>query len=515
MSRSQALFILTYETGASRRELRLIAGTADQLRRRGHAVIEVTAAPSRLAYVVKKVRRKFRSITHLTFTPLDSVYLLLGVRNVAYVEKYPGEEGRLRAEGFDELVVPEVKLRNRLQRSGLTPTIVDRPSDEARSKHRRVGAEAPLPKMPRARRPIFVEVTPLFHRQFTGIHRWIAQFLLALSQHEDVQLGIVDKKGKYWRVGSVPRKSRLKRGVSLEQWAETLWSKRRRLRPNELESSTGVYPCLRPGHRLFGREISILYDFTTFIVPWSHHSIIRDQFNEQFRHAFSLNDAVVSTSQSTLNDARWLLPEIVPRTRVLESGPSQCAPEHASLKKKIRRKPTILVVSSVEPRKNAAFTVEWFAQTRVLPPEFELKWVGAGPRGMMAERDVPWLLDLAVSFRKAEGKRFEFLGNVSDAHLCDLYREATFTLYPSIYEGFGFPVLDSLWHGAPAACGYHSSLIEFAQPGIEYFDPYDMASLDRAVEKILKLPRLGNRRKEISRRYSWDRLVRHVNHLCH
>src|SRR5262249_26877817 len=78
-----------------------------------------------------------------------------------------------------------------------------------------------------------------------------------------------------------------------------------------------------------------------------------------------------------------------------------------------------------------------------------------------------------------------FLGMVPDARLCELYRRAAFTIYPSLYEGFGFPVLDALRHGTPVVSSFNSSLQEFAGPGGFYFDPCDPASLDAACRELL------------------------------
>ncbi len=59
-------------------------------------------------------------------------------------------------------------------------------------------------------------------------------------------------------------------------------------------------------------------------------------------------------------------------------------------------------------------------------------------------------------------------------------RTAAWTIYPSLYEGFGFPVLDSLRHGAPVLASLNSSLREFDSPGLQFFDPYDAPTLDEA-----------------------------------
>ena len=69
---------------------------------------------------------------------------------------------------------------------------------------------------------------------------------------------------------------------------------------------------------------------------------------------------------------------------------------------------------------------------------------------------------------------------VPDAALCRLYRRAGRTIYPSLYEGFGFPVLDSLRHGTPVLTSQNSSLREFTVPGVTFFDPCDAATLDAA-----------------------------------
>jgi glycosyltransferase involved in cell wall biosynthesis len=174
-----------------------------------------------------------------------------------------------------------------------------------------------------------------------------------------------------------------------------------------------------------------------------------------------------------------------------------------------RRDNVILVVGMLEPRKNGPFVLDWFADTRVLPPGTELWW--AGPPGWLGGRP-------GARRRWPPGRTVRFLGMVSDRRLCALYRRAAFTLYPSLYEGFGFPVLDSLRHGAPVLSSFHSSLREFAgpqgvQPGVFYFDPCDRASLDDACGELLAagVARVG--RADLGR-FSWDGLARTVLSLC-
>ena len=97
------------------------------------------------------------------------------------------------------------------------------------------------------------------------------------------------------------------------------------------------------------------------------------------------------------------------------------------------------------------------------------------------------------------------MGMVSDAALCRLYRRAGTTIYPSLYEGFGFPVLDSLRHGARVLSSQSSSLAEFQVPGVTFFDPCDVATLDRAwlASRASKPPDLA----VLDRHYSWDHVA--------
>src|SRR5207302_1502594 len=162
-----------------------------------------------------------------------------------------------------------------------------------------------------------------------------------------------------------------------------------------------------------------------------------------------------------------------------------------------RRDDVVLVVSTLEPRKNGPFLFHWFLNTPVLDEETELWWVG--PRG--------WLLNhnSARRGREGRGRRIRFLGFVPDRQLCQLYRQASFTIYPSLYEGFGFPVLDSLRHGTPVLSAFHSSLAEFAGPGVYYFDPCDLWSLDQACSELHRGRTSGFIRQDLEGNFSWEK----------
>ena len=140
----------------------------------------------------------------------------------------------------------------------------------------------------------------------------------------------------------------------------------------------------------------------------------------------------------------------------------------------------------------------------------ELWWVGA--QAWWTSQEL-----LTKLKRRRDGRRggqIRLLGKVSDRRLCELYQQATFTIYPSLYEGFGLPVLDALTHGTPVVCSYHSSLQELAGPGVFYFDPCDSATLDEACRDLLAAQPVTIDTERLRERFSWGKLAQTVKALC-
>jgi glycosyltransferase involved in cell wall biosynthesis len=292
----------------------------------------------------------------------------------------------------------------------------------------------------------------------------------------------------------------------LGRWGRRVWRGRRvplgtiAIPPDSL----GVYGCLRGDERRFPFEVSVLHDFTTLVVPYTHAEKARALFAGFFARTLLASDAALAVSHSTKADARWLCDFPPERIAVAPSGPSLCVTRHIDAARAERRPEVGLVVSTIEPRKNAFFLLEWFRRTAALPPGSELWWVG--PVGWLTSRR---------KLRRYEslsdhGRRVRFLGVVPDRALCRLYRTAGWSIYPSLYEGFGFPVLDALRHGTPVLSAYHSALRELDQPGVHFFDPCDEATVDDAWRALVAS---GGRAAvappaALDARFNWDHVAR-------
>ena len=355
--------------------------------------------------------------------------------------------------------------------------------------------------------PLYVEITALLPRHLTGIGRFICRILMELAEEVPLRLTatIDPETAARWGVTTdlngrdIPlNASNLPRVGDLREWVDRLLAlPTEPHNPAHSRQCPILYPYLRPLTRHYRREVCVLYDFTPLLQPDFHDEQTRRAFAASFR-ALRLSDAAVAISEATRRDAAFLTSIDPARVFVTYPGPSQCGHNHAHSAVK-RRDDLILVVATLEPRKNARFVLDWFLNTKAIPPNMRLCWVG--PPG--------WLP--ALGEKPSASDRVLFPGIVSDAGLCRLYQEATFSIYPSLYEGFGLPVLDSLMHGCPVAASYNSSLMEFATPGVFYFDPGDAETLDAACRELLATRNsLRIDRDELGKRFSWRAVAKAI-----
>jgi glycosyltransferase involved in cell wall biosynthesis len=151
----------------------------------------------------------------------------------------------------------------------------------------------------------------------------------------------------------------------------------------------------------------------------------------------------------------------------------------------------ILCVSTVEPRKNHRGLIEAFENLRRRRPELPLRLILVGNGYTGAEVLADWVREAA---RRDE--RIEWRGAISQPELEAEFTRASFTVYPSLAEGFGLPVLESLWMGKPCICYEHGVMSELAADGgcmmVDIMDPTELSMAierlcsDRALIEVLR-----------------------------
>lgn len=148
-----------------------------------------------------------------------------------------------------------------------------------------------------------------------------------------------------------------------------------------------------------------------------------------------------------------------------------------------RNNPYMLMVGVQYPHKNHAFIIEVFKKlTEDHIQNMDL--VIAGPTGPFT-KDMHQLIDQANTelFNIKSGK-ITFIANAPDAHLQNLYKNASLLLFPSLYEGFGLPPIEAMLHGVPVIASNTSSIPEICQNNALLADPHDQTGWINAINTI-------------------------------
>ncbi len=342
---------------------------------------------------------------------------------------------------------------------------------------------------------IYIDAGPFSWTWFAGIPRYTARLSMALAAHVPVRFfdggqELLPPDDLIWS-----------QDQDLEPWGRRLWQGRRQPLGTPPADSIGLYCSTRPSERVFPYEVSIMHDFCPMVVPWAFPAEAQEVYWKPMTEDVLASDVVLSDSHSSKADAAWFSSLDPERIVVAPPGPSLCVATHRHRGRVARSDRIGLVVSTIEPRKNAGFLFDWFQKTTLLPPDMELWWVGK----------LGWMTSEAELQRMANppgGRRVRLLGNVSDARLCRLYQEAAWSIYPSRYEGFGFPILDSLRHGTPVLSSCTSSMGEFEHPGVFFFDPLDLATVDLAWQRLQATTPVTIPQARLDASYNWDLVAR-------
>jgi glycosyltransferase involved in cell wall biosynthesis len=134
---------------------------------------------------------------------------------------------------------------------------------------------------------------------------------------------------------------------------------------------------------------------------------------------------------------------------------------------------------------------------------FELRLIGC-----MAYPDTAWRIWRRVRSLQKAGRPVWWEAQVSEDELHAAYAESSFTVFPSLLEGFGLPILESLWHGRPVVCGDNGALGEVAAGGgCEIVETQSGESMARGLRLLLTDERrYHDLHAEIQRRKfrTWD-----------
>jgi glycosyltransferase involved in cell wall biosynthesis len=280
----------------------------------------------------------------------------------------------------------------------------------------------------------------------------------------------------------------------------------RRLRIDVLHSPHHHTPLAAIGVR----RVVTFHDVTFLLLPERYPLVRRLYMEGVTRAAARVARAVITPSRTVQDEVVRGLG--VPRERVVaiyEAAGPQYAPLEEDSVGRVRwkhRLPNeyILSVGSLEPGKNRPRLLHAYASLRAQGIECPLVIAGQPAWHYEAEYDLVRALGLTEHVR--------FLGYVPDDDLPALYSGATVFAFPSLYEGFGLPVLEAMACGAPVVCSSVSATAEVAGDAAILVDPHDTGAIGEALGRALTdgplRADLRARGLDRAREFSWERAAR-------
>ncbi|SDT87714.1 Glycosyltransferase involved in cell wall bisynthesis [Verrucomicrobium sp. GAS474] len=244
-----------------------------------------------------------------------------------------------------------------------------------------------------------------------------------------------------------------------------------------------------------GKSAALYYD----ALAWSSPEFFLPGSNPRFTDylaALARFDLVVSDSREAeaelirfweANDIAATRTCTLPLPMPLGNDEARPVPGEAAAAHARRR---LLVVATLEPRKNHLRLLEacrlLWEQGHAFSLDLVGRSLGAGSAAVVAE----------IERLRAAGRPLTWHAHIDDAGLARAYAESSFTVFPSLREGFGLPILESLWHGRPCLCSAAGALGEVAEGGgclTEGIEAANTASLAHGIERLLSDPALHAR----------------------
>lgn len=229
-----------------------------------------------------------------------------------------------------------------------------------------------------------------------------------------------------------------------------------------------------------GKSVVTIHDMSFVRHPEFAEDRNREYLTATIKNTVDRADAIITDSQFSADEICELLEVKSERVFPIHLGISDdfSNPSDEEQSRLIAElgidRPYVLTVGTIEPRKNVPFLIEAFERM----VDFDGYLVVAGMRGWKFE---PILSRIASSSRSAD---IRYMEHVDDYHLSALYAGAELFMFPSFYEGFGFPPLEAMKAGTPVLSSPGGSLAEVLGDGATIMDT---SSPDQWSEKAMEL----------------------------
>jgi glycosyltransferase involved in cell wall biosynthesis len=311
----------------------------------------------------------------------------------------------------------------------------------------------------------------------TGVGKYLVSIATAASELPDVKIRAYVATDDTQLPPSIEVVAVRARGV---RWHLAVWRHLRRHPVTAYVSTSLVLPSL-PGVR----ALPVILDASSFRVP-ERQTRRTKLFERTLMGRVVRRHPLIFGSQAAADDIRALFPRaagvvVPPWFPQRTAGPPPDAPPSELGVSK----PYVLMVGTVEPRKNVLMAAQVVARLRERGRDVRL--VVVGRRGWASDKEIAALRELERQGTVA------WPGYVSDAQRDSLYAGASALLLPSVYEGFGMPLVEAMAAGVPCLCSAIPVFEEVAGDAALKLDPARPDLWVEALDELLASPTLSGK----------------------
>ena len=269
-------------------------------------------------------------------------------------------------------------------------------------------------------------------------------------------------------------------------------------------------PCFVPFAYL-GKTITTIHDLSFIIHPEFHPKTRVNYLKNQIVKAIKYSDTLLVDSKSVLYELHQYYPQSKNKSSVLYLGVNQdFKPYHETVSQPIlamlglQYKSFLLSVATLEPRKNLLRLVEAYTQLpENIRNDFPLVLVGDS-----GWKNTELFEKTAELFKK---KQIRITGYLSDDAIKKIYSAAKLFVYPSLYEGFGLPIIEAMASGTAVITSNYGAMAEVAGDSALVVDPYSTEELKTVILALLSndglCSKLGEKGVQRAAQFRWQETV--------
>jgi glycosyltransferase involved in cell wall biosynthesis len=261
-----------------------------------------------------------------------------------------------------------------------------------------------------------------------------------------------------------------------------------------------VYHCphfILPLAKIRSRKIVTVHDLAFLKHPQFFDWKTKLYYKLFLKNSLSVADAIICISKSCQDDLHAYFPDVAAKSVLIHNGFkdfSRIPPSTSILKRLDISNRFLLLIGTLNPRKNIEGAIRAFDK---ISATHDLDLVVVGD------------LRQTQLHRANLNNRIHFTGYISDLELSALYRNASLLLFPSYYEGFGFPILEAMSVGLPVVTSNVSSMPEVSGYPSDYLcDPTNDDSIATLIERMLReRDSLSSHGEKMIKNFSWNKMV--------